>query len=338
MRIEKVDTTIGPWSEPGYESEYEALHRYHVRSDDGVVVFVYSRLAPHSPEDEARGNYGPLTQEEVLERARPLFGPRLSDIGTDLPPFGHRTLGEGAFTESSTLPDTYCHYHDLTLGSVENLVDYFAANANRPPPLVTIETPPGGAAVVVQDTLTVNHDALLSADGKGAGGGMDGGFPGQPEEGEPHHGKVQEILGVLRRIGFRQDALSLLGQPVGGGGGADTGGTPGHGFTYCGRGGTAPATDASGVHRGKPGGGVLVVVTRHLICRGGFSARGIDTLNTERGGASGGGLILIVYETKSDDPITASARGGRASGPGGNGLDGHVYAAPLPRSIMVMGD
>ena len=277
--------------------------------------------------------------DEIIRRAIASIDPKVGDIGTDVPPLGHRSQGDVTFLEDAQLPATYNMYQNLTIGkrgtpAVPTAVPPIEAVPDIAP---TISTQPGGAIIVVQDTLTINA-GHLSADNSGAGVAAHGGWVGQPEEDHVSHGKVQEMLELLRRTDFRFQGNGWNASPVGGGGGGLPGGSPpGRGFTYCGQGGEGGPSGVFNVetHPGH-GGGVLVIVTRNLVNHGAITARGGSVTDSQdNSGGGGGGFVAILYET-AERIGNASARGGSAAGTGQPGKDGEVYASPLPASVMVM--
>ena len=336
-----------------------------VRLDDGEVVkfqeLKYTAIPINNPtaeqlnrsegrvyrtftvEEAAKNPDYPLppTITEIIQMLndRTDVGVKLADVGTDIPPLGHRSQGDVTFLEDAQLPATYNMYQNLTIGkqgtpAVPTAVPPIEAVPDIAP---TISTQPGGAIIVVQGTLTINA-GHLSADNSGAGVAAHGGWVGQPEEDHVSHGKVQEMLELLRRTDFRFQGNGWNASPVGGGGGGLPGGSPpGRGFTYCGQGGEGGPSGVFGVdtHPGR-GGGVLVIVTRNLVNHGLITARGGSVTDSQdNSGGGGGGFVAILYET-AERVGNASARGGSAAGTGQPGKDGEVYASPLPASVMVM--
>ena len=293
---------------------------------------------------EAAANPGypdPPTVTDILQLmyARKDVGVKLADIGTDLPPLGHRSQGDVTYLKDTQLSATYNMYQNLTIGKQGTPAVPTAVPPIEAVPAIapTISTQPGGAIIVVQDTLTINA-GHLSADNSGAGVAAHGGWVGQPEEDHVSHGKVQEMLELLRRTDFRFHGNGWNASPVGGGGGGLPGGSPpGRGFTYCGQGGEGGPSGVFNVetHPGH-GGGVLVIVTRNLVNHGVITARGGSVTDSQdNSGGGGGGFVAILYET-AERVGNASARGGSAAGTGQPGKDGEVYASPLPASVMVM--
>ena len=281
------------------------------------------------PESEWGDYPGPGTNAEIIKEARKLIPPKISSVGTDLPPLGHRTLGDAHFTHDVTLDDHYLHYQNLTIG--------VPPQEGVAPTLVRVTVPPGGALLAVQDQLVIHPGGVLLGDGRGAPGGQAGGWPDQPAEDWPSYGKMQELHALLDRTGFHYTDHGRRAQPVGGGGGGHATEPGREGFSYCGAGGWGHGLTAGGDGTPAAGGAFIAIACREIRNAGLISSRGLSVAAGDNGGCGGGGGVSLLYEEGT--PGRVDVRGGRLPGNPGthrDGIDGDAVLIKLPESRHLM--
>ena len=270
-----------------------------------------------------------LTDPEIVDRALEEAGRKVASLGTDLPPFGHRTLGDAHFTHDTTLPEGYLHYENLTIG--------VAPEEGVAPTLVRVKPPPGGVYMVVQNLIQVHPGGHLMGDGLGAPGGEAGGWDGQPAEDWPSLGKMQELHRFLDRIGFHYTDRGRMARPIGGGGGGYATEPGREGFAYCGAGGWGYGLTAGGRGNPQPGGAFLAIACREIQNQGLISSRGLSVAAGDNGGCGGGGALSLQFER--GEPGRYDLRGGRLPGNPGthrDGIDGDAVILRLPQSRHLM--
>jgi hypothetical protein len=241
-----------------------------------------------------------------------------------VPIFGDGSLGDVTISGTVTLdPGSIYQYKNLTIPQGQVLI-------------------PHKAIVMVKETLTVS--GLVSASGKGAGGGRNGAynFDRNAGDGDNGNGFAGAGGGGGKYSSYTPGNGGSTTYKDGGLGGTAPGN--GEGFLYAagiwhlpdyifnasgggGGGGTAGSGDGG---RGGAGGGAIVIVAKNILINstGAIRAEGLDggagNNGSPGGGGGGGGLIYLLSTTlEQNGAISVSggvgAPGTPAGGNGGNG-------------------